>query len=142
MSDETPDCRACGLCCVSLQDQPFFCDVTEEDMKRLGKRFVRLNVIYTDPFSQLLAAMEGRWYPIAAIKTKWRTQRRGPLQSTQACTCVALRGSLLKQVSCRVYERRPESCREAIQPGDEECLALRRATFEAIERDKSGEDAA
>jgi len=43
-------CLSCGACCVSLREQVAYCDVTREDEKRLGKKFVRLNVLYPRPF--------------------------------------------------------------------------------------------
>lgn len=80
------DCLTCGICCVSLVDQEDYCNVTEQDKARLGKRFVRLNVV--QPSGD-------------AIKTQWRVQRSGPLKGVEACTCVALRGSLGKRSAAR-----------------------------------------
>jgi len=120
--EPTPDCRTCGACCVSLYDQEVFCDVTPDDQERLGKRFVRLHVLQ-EPYV----------HHGAAIKTKWRTQRAGPLRGIDACACVALRGSVMHRVSCRVYENRPHVCRTALRPGDRACRDLRRLYREAID---------
>jgi uncharacterized protein len=40
--------------------------------------------------------------------------------------CVSLDGIVGQQVRCSVYALRPEPCRE-LQPGEEKCLAARRA---------------
>lgn len=121
-----PDCRRCGVCCVSLFDQDSFCDVTEKDVVRLGKSFARRNVLGLSAFDWLMAAVRGRGFSCAALKTKWKKQRSGPLKGAEAKACVALRGSILSRVSCSVYDRRPQACREAVVPGDRACLALRK----------------
>lgn len=114
------DCLTCGLCCVSLVDQVDYCNVTEQDKARLGKRFVRLHVV--QPSGD-------------AIKTKWKVQRAGPLKGVEACSCVALRGSLKHRVSCSVYSVRPEVCRKAVLPGDRACRQVRQLFQEMLERE-------
>jgi Fe-S-cluster containining protein len=111
------DCRKCGVCCVSLTEHPEYADVTEKDKARLGQRFVRLNVLQD------------------AIKTEWKTQRTGPFKGVQACSCVALRGSLMSRVSCSVYKVRPEVCKKAVKPGDRTCLRVRQMFRDLIERE-------
>jgi Fe-S-cluster containining protein len=119
-------CRSCGACCWSMHDQPRYCDVTAEDLERLPKKFVRLHVIGTHALNRLAARLDGDPLPDAAIATTWVKQKHGPFQGVDALVCAALRGSLMHDVSCSVYERRPRACREAVQPGDRACLAIRR----------------
>lgn len=112
------DCQSCGLCCVSVYDQEVFADVDEADCERLGVAWVRRNVLFPSLFDQLVGG-------VPAIKTKWLAQRSGPMRGKRACVCVALRGTLLKKVRCSVYDRRPQSCRDSVEPGDLVCLDLR-----------------
>lgn len=109
------DCRGCGACCVSLTDSDVYADVTPKDEERLGKKFVRLNVV------------DG------AIKTRWLRQRSGPFKGVEACSCVALRGSLFHKVYCAVYANRPTVCRKAVNPGDRTCRQARRLFRDCIE---------
>lgn len=121
-----PDCRTCGVCCVSLHDQEVFCDLVPGDFKLLGQSWVRRNVLMTSSFDILVAALDGARVVEGAIKTKWRKMRSGLLRGATACCCAALRGSLLHRVSCSIYPRRPRACRVALNPGERQCLTLRR----------------
>jgi Fe-S-cluster containining protein len=127
MPRETPDCRACGLCCVCNWDQDSFCDLLEEDEKRLGSRILRGKVVRPTPFEQLAAELDGKYVP-ASIKTHWVEQISGPLKGISTCSCVFLRGSLLKKVFCQVYEKRPRVCRIAVNSGDRTCKIIRKMT--------------
>jgi Fe-S-cluster containining protein len=109
-------CRSCGACCWSMVDQEYYADVTPEDVERLPKRFVKLHVVQSEE----------------AIATKWQKQAAGPFKGVSACVCAALRGSLMHRVSCSVYENRPRSCRNALQPGDRSCRETRRMFKAAI----------
>ena len=40
--------------------------------------------------------------------------------------CIALRGVVGEQVTCTIYDRRPEFCRDFV-PGEERCLLARKA---------------
>jgi Fe-S-cluster containining protein len=111
-------CRSCGACCITFEDQGYWADVEAKDEARLGKRFVRLNVV--------------RRFAGAGIKTEWKPQKTGPLAGIHACVCVALRGSVMSRTSCKIYERRPEVCRKAVKPGDRGCREIRRLMREAI----------
>jgi len=127
-----PDCRTCGLCCVSLQDQDSYCDVTATDVTRLGTRWSKRNVLFWTPWDSLMTTINtGQRGGVGAIRTAWKMQRSGPMKGTEACACVALRGSLRHAVSCGVYRKRPEACRTAAVPGDEACLQVRRMFEEA-----------
>lgn len=108
-------------------EQDAFCDVTPKDVERLGKKFVRLNVLRSRPIDVLAAAIDGADYPSAAIKTKWREQRAGTIKGFRLNMCAALRGSVMHKVSCSVYDDRPHVCREAVKPGDRTCREIRRS---------------
>ena len=126
-------CLSCGACCVSYHDQEVFCDVTPTDEERLGRTFVRLNVLRPRIIDTLGAAIDGRHLPYGAIKTKWRKMRTGPLKGYEVCGCVALQGTVLEKVSCKVYEKRPDACRNAVKPGDKTCRQIRRMVLEKLE---------
>ncbi len=102
------DCRKCGICCTSLTYEDTYVNLTPKDEENLGKRFVRLNVIKSE------------------IRTRPTINKTGPLKGVEDCRCIALRGSLARQVSCSVYERRPDVCRKALRPGDKQCHEVRR----------------
>jgi len=108
------DCRRCGACCISWEDQETYCDVLEADKRRLSKSFVEKNII------------DG------AIRTKWKQIRSGPLRGFEMNSCAALRGSVMHRVCCSIYENRPKTCRVAVKPGDRVCKEIRRVFFEAI----------
>lgn len=128
----TPDCRKCGLCCVSPYDQDAFCDLGWEDEQRIGLSWVRRNVVRYSFSERLAAAFQGEELPPGAIRTRWKPVKAGPLKGGKACACVALRGSILHQVSCSIYERRPRACREAVVPGDKVCQEIRREYQEGV----------
>ena len=119
------DCRSCGACCVSLEGQDVYCDITEDDEKKLSKRFVKLNVLHSSPMDLLTASMDGSFWPQAAIRTKWTKQRTGPFKGIEACQCVALHGSLMHRTSCSIYKNRPQTCRKAVKPNDKTCRWVR-----------------
>jgi Fe-S-cluster containining protein len=98
------DCLTCGVCCVnppSNVDESFkdWVQIRPKDeilkRKDLVKKHVTTNEA-GDPHLRLDA--EGR--------------------------CLALQGKLGRNVTCRIYQQRPLCCRR-VQPGDNECLALR-----------------
>jgi Fe-S-cluster containining protein len=118
------NCRTCGLCCVSLYDQEVFCDLTEQDIERLGAH-LNHHVVWSDLFTISTSLLRGCDSPAAALATKWRLMRAGPLKDVEACVCVFLRGSILHRTSCRVYARRPQTCRDAVKPGTRLCKDIR-----------------
>ncbi len=129
-----PDCKTCGLCCVVLGAyQSAFCDVTLEDEKRLGKRFIRLNVLRSHPLDVLAAALDGAFHPQAAITTKTIVVKRGPLQGIELCKCSQLNGDPMNAVSCKIYEKRPETCKTSVTPGDKSCLGIRKLYKEYVD---------
>jgi len=119
-------CLSCGACCVSLHGDDAYCDFTHEDAARLGERFVSKHVIHESVFTTALRLLDGQQGPWGVIKTEWRRQARGPLKGFELRSCVALRGSVMQSVRCSVYQRRPDTCREAVVPGDRTCRQLRK----------------
>lgn len=114
------DCRKCGICCTSLTWEDTYVNLTPTDEKRLGKHYVRLNVINGE------------------IRTRPTVNKAGPLKGAEDCRCVSLRGSLGKQVSCAIYEKRPDICKKALKPGDRTCRQIRRLFNDMLERDVIG----
>jgi Fe-S-cluster containining protein len=134
------DCRQCGLCCVCFFDQDVFCDVTEEDERRLSPEFVRKHVIPFTPAAMAAAYICSSSTTPGAIRTRWRTVKTGPLKGIEVNACAALRGSIMNRVSCRVYANRPEVCRTAVKPGDRACHEVRDMVRFSIERCLDGRD--
>lgn len=128
------DCRRCGACCISFHDQDGYCNTTPKDEKKLGKRFVRLNIIRPNPIQRLVAELAGVERVEGLIRTAWRKARTGPLRGYEILHCAALRGSPMSRVSCTIYENRPKICKLAVKPGDRNCKEVRRMLFDAIER--------
>lgn len=134
-AEAKPDCTSCGACCVSLYDQDAFCDIEDADLGRLGKSWVKRNVLFMSVFDMATMAIGGgRPATLGAIKTKWTEQRSGPLKGAEVCACVALKGSIMKSTRCSVYEKRPTACRVAVSPGDKTCLDIRGMFTEALKR--------
>lgn len=131
-----PDCLSCGACCVAPNDQEVFCDVEEKDLERLGSAWVRRNVLLSSSLDRFAAALGGQSRDAyGAIKTRWTMQRSGPLKGFELCSCVALKGSVMSGVKCSVYEKRPETCRTAVIPGDRTCREIRRAFTDLQDQD-------
>jgi len=107
--------------------------VEPEDIRRLNQRWVSKNVLFSRPIDFLSALIDGGEPVFGAIRTQARKVKRGPLKGYSICGCVALRGSPLGQVSCTIYTRRPSVCKDALSPGDRECLSLRELTRAKIE---------
>jgi Fe-S-cluster containining protein len=96
------DCRRCGACCVSgLQDFPFV-DINEEDVKKLSKEYQKK--------VEGVVRYFGLLYPVMPTK-------RGKDGRTR---CIALRGTVMRQVCCMIYGRRPKVCK-MFKPGSRDC---------------------
>jgi len=115
---EMPDCRTCGLCCTPDMDYGYLPDIEEHELARFSPTWVRRCIVKV-----------GKW---KAIRTASKLQRCGPFAGTKQLVCIALRGSLMHRVSCAIYDRRPDVCRDAIKPGDADCLALHKMTSLAL----------
>jgi len=129
-----PDCLTCGLCCSPHQDQEVFCDVDDVDLRRLDIGWVRRNVLATSMFDLMCSRIDGRPFPAAAIKTRWKKITVGPLQDSEICVCAALTGNPMHRVSCTIYSHRPRACRESVKPGDRSCHQIRKFYQEFLER--------
>lgn len=116
-------CTSCGVCCVAPSQQDVFADVDERDIVRLGKK-ARSLVRAQNPFD-ITNLLDGEHQPYAAIATRWRRMRAGPLRGWSINGCAALQGDLLHKCACSVYENRPRVCRTAVRPGDRTCRELR-----------------
>jgi Fe-S-cluster containining protein len=134
---EVPDCTKCGACCISLQDQQCFCDLTEKDLDKMSPQFIRANVLFSSPFDLLCSPLVfGKPQPLGALKTKYLENKRGYFKGCTACACAMLEGSLMYEVKCRIYESRPEVCRKAVVAGDKSCKAIRRHLLNVLDDDK------
>lgn len=87
-------CQACGACCATFRVSFYWADA---DARGLPAEL-------TEQINPRFGCMAG---------TNHRTPR-----------CAALGGTIESEVSCRVYEQRPEPCRE-VQAGDGQCLKAR-----------------
>ena len=94
MSTESDVCQSCGACCAHFRVSFYW---AEAESRGLPERLIQA----LTPFMACLAG----------------TQSKTP-------RCDALAGTVGEQVTCTVYEQRPEPCRE-VQPGDEKCLRAR-----------------
>lgn len=90
------DCRTCGACCG-------FVGLSPGDEKIVPRRTL-LRVVHDEDVGG--EVLERRW------------DAQGYLR------CYALRGTIGRRVSCSIYQRRPQACREA-EPGSDWCLTQR-----------------
>ena len=124
-----PDCRTCGACCWSTQDQEYFCDLTSDEVDAMSPQFIAKNVHFTRLIDRIV-----KRHPPASLRTRWKVQKSGPFKDVEACVCCQLDGSLMHKVKCLIYGSRPSVCRNAVKPGDKSCVEIRRMFLQAIER--------
>lgn len=103
-----PPCTSCGACCVDWYGDGTVADLDRGDEKRLGARRLKLYTINTG----------GPWPDEAHRATSTRTDALG------SEVCRALRGTVGRRCSCRVYDDRPKLCR-AYKRGSAACLGAR-----------------
>lgn len=116
-SSGTPDCRTCGACCIGgYDDGGGWADCTVEDVIRMSRR-VR---------DQLVSLHVG-W----ATTDKYLATPT-VFSESFGDSCKFLRGTPGKRVSCRIYETRPEVCRD-FKPGSKRCKEARREIEERLE---------
>lgn len=106
------DCRTCGACCAPERNDAVYVGVTAADLDRMTR-------VWRD-----------RYVARDAVLTK--------LDPVGRCVCVALRGAVGKTVSCSIYARRPEECRQ-FTAGTKECLLARRQAGLAAAQRKRGD---
>ena len=128
---EKPDCRACGVCCVSPYAQDMYCDVNEKDIKRMPVS-ARKRVQHLTTFENLTSVIRHGRSGYEALETKTIKVKAGSLKDIEATVCTFLRGSVMHRVSCSIYSCRPEICRTAMMPGDRICLASRADLVEQL----------
>lgn len=134
-----PDCQKCGACCVTLYpDQSVFCNVTKSDLNIISPKVIKQYVSYFSIYHKLLNSISKDAISIGAIKTRWVTNKLGPLAGIQVCSCSLLSGSLFHRVRCRIYPNRPTVCRQAYTPGSQACLTLRNLYFSSLPTHFSG----
>ena len=98
---ETLDCQQCGACCTHAGD--VVVETTDKKLPRHLTRSVRGMVGFGS----------------------WETEMGTRIMARTSCnSCVALKGGP-GRYSCRIYDKRPEVCRE-FESGSPECLAARR----------------
>jgi Fe-S-cluster containining protein len=95
-----PECLHCGACCAY---ETQWVEVTLEDAKRLPETHV-------EPGKEEKWALYGLKTPPFAMKTIGYEER-----------CTALFGRIGREVTCSVYENRPERCR-TFERGSQECI--------------------
>lgn len=95
-----PDCMTCGGCCAA---------------------FVNINVKPDNPI-----ASKDCWEVTKATKNGEIVTDRFIKRKETDFSCVGLEGKIGENVSCRLYENRPRSCR-AFEAGSDRCHAVRRA---------------
>lgn len=105
------DCQRCGLCCMAWnwngRNLPFV-EVGPREGARIAKKHPGLVVLDDTPPTGMI---------FKAPNTLTLDVKNG--------RCAALRGTMLKKVSCAIYEDRPAACRN-FRPGGRECLSIRR----------------
>jgi Fe-S-cluster containining protein len=105
------DCKVCGACCIGNSSDGDFVPVSALDRKRLPRQYQK-KLLETKPVEH------GPW----ALGLK----RFGKHEA-----CVALKGTLGKDIVCDVYAQRPQQCRDFVK-GSEECLKRRAEVFLVI----------
>jgi Fe-S-cluster containining protein len=104
------DCTKCGACCVADYDSPDYVHLLDQDLERL-----------TDTEREQLVYVEQTFgQPQSSMKTCY--------DARENCRCIALKGVVGEQVSCSIYERRPNVCRN-FTAGDSICDYARQAAF-------------
>jgi Fe-S-cluster containining protein len=116
------NCTDCGACCTPALNTDRFCDLSEEDLETFSPQFLETNAVFT---SILESIMDPRMPP-AALRTKPLEAKSGPCKGHSFTACAMLVGSPMHKVRCKIYEKRPQVCRQAVIPGTRGCRAIRR----------------
>jgi uncharacterized protein len=98
------DCQACGACCQASNGYgKHYVRLSAEDMQRLTTSQKRLHTV----------TIEESYGATGAMSLKGNRK-----------TCSALCGEVGVEVSCEIYENRPNVCRSFVM-GDDCCLLAR-----------------
>ena len=104
------DCVRCGACCVSDYDAVDYVHLLPKDLERLTP-VERKYYVHTE---MALITLQH------SMKTRY--------DSRGNCCCKALEGTVGAEVSCGIYDRRPEVCQK-FDPGTDVCDFARQAAF-------------
>jgi Fe-S-cluster containining protein len=104
------DCQSCGACCISDFDAVDYVHLLEEDLARLTPEEIKTYVYTEQTFGS----------PQSSMKTAYDDQGN--------CRCKALKGTVGKNVSCAIYDRRPNVCRN-FEPEVNICDYARQIAF-------------
>jgi Fe-S-cluster containining protein len=110
MDPDDYDCTHCGACCVSDFDAVDYVHMLPQDVERLTEDEQETYVHVERSFGS----------PQTSMKTSY--------DSRDNCRCKALRGVLGEQVSCAIYDKRPNVCRN-FTAGDSVCDYARQIAF-------------
>jgi hypothetical protein len=97
-------CTNCGACCGPYEQQAGWPNITRADVARL-----------TDYEFEHYVTTENTYFP--AIETK--------MTKAHVVVCRFLKGEVGKKVSCSIYDRRPDACRD-FKAGIKTCREFRR----------------
>lgn len=95
-----PDCLTCGICCIALH--------------------------YASVSSERVPASDHYWEVTEETSAGEITIDRVLRRNPETGACLALAGEIGKNISCNIYEERPQTCRD-FEAGSDKCHALRRA---------------
>lgn len=117
--DYAKDCQSCGACCsyfsynprgIPVEDGPLICE----------PKYVKQDpiiVTWEYPDGQILHTHNDYFMRNTILADGWKR-------------CVALEGTFGMEVSCSVYDKRPDTCR-TFEPGSDACVKARKwAGFE------------
>jgi Fe-S-cluster containining protein len=124
------NCVECGACCWSIQEQASFCDLTEAECDRFTPQFLSKNVEFFSIFDRFVSCQK---LPAAALRTKWLLNKSGPFKGVETLVCCQLDGSILQKVRCKIYEKRPGTCKRSVKPGDRTCRQIRNLLWNSLE---------
>lgn len=112
---DEPECTTCGACCTTKSDDgSTYVPVTALDRRRLPSKYQKK---LCETVDEETGANEGQALPLKRFGDRF--------------ACVALKGTLGKDISCDVYAQRPEFCR-AFERGSKECRERRASAFHVI----------
>lgn len=111
-----PDCRSCGACCVGIHsdDDGGWADCEARDLRRMSANVRKQLVVIPQDgwsFTDKLYATPTTVTPLGKV-------------------CNFLRGTPGRKVSCRIYDQRPDVCRQ-FEPGSQGCLESRQSLQDA-----------
>lgn len=108
------ECRSCGACCSYYAARPRMLPARSGalagDPAHTFRARTATRYVWPDGSARVLRE-DTYWLRRRRVGGRWR--------------CAALQGDIGVSVSCRVYRKRPPSCRE-FEPGSEMCREVRR----------------